>query len=72
MRHGLLIGLTRARVALLIAGLAWFMGLSVPPGIRIVIAVLVLAGIAGDGAVEEQRIRKPASAAAHDDYRTAA
>ncbi|MFB6568397.1 hypothetical protein [Streptomyces noursei] len=71
MQHGLLIGLTRARVALLIAGLGWFMGLSAPVGIRILIAALVLAGIAGDGAVDQQRHKTPAPTP-HDDYRTAA
>ncbi|MEE4419541.1 hypothetical protein [Streptomyces bugieae] len=70
MQLSLLIGLTRARVALLIAGLAWFVGLSVPPGLRIVIAVLVLAGIAGDGVVEEQRTKTPTSSTR--DYDTAA
>ncbi|WP_438489552.1 hypothetical protein [Streptomyces sp. S186] len=72
MRLGILIGLTRARVALMIAGLAWFMGLSAPVGIRILIAGLVLAGIAGDGAVEDQRSKKTPTAAPHDEYGTAA
>jgi hypothetical protein len=71
MQLGLLIGLTRARVALLIAGLAWFMGLSVPPGLRILIAVLVLAGITADGVVEDQRTKTPASPPTRD-YDTAA
>lgn len=72
MQLGLLIGLTRARVALLIAGLAWFMGLSAPLGIRILLAVLVLAGIAADGAVEDQRDRQATAPTPPDDYRTAA
>jgi hypothetical protein len=57
MNFGLLIGLTRARVALLIAGLAWFVGLDAPLAVRVLIAVLVIAGVAGDGWVDEQRIR---------------
>lgn len=71
MRHGLLIGLTRARVALMIAGLGWFMGLSAPVGIRILIAALVLAGIAGDGAVEGHRTKAPTAKSTRD-YDTAA
>ncbi|MFD8545633.1 hypothetical protein [Streptomyces sp. NPDC059649] len=71
MQLSLLIGLTRARVALLIAGLAWFMGLSVPPGIRVVIAVLILAGIAADGVVEDQRTKTSTTTASRD-YDTAA
>ncbi|SHL74901.1 hypothetical protein [Streptomyces yunnanensis] len=71
MRLGILIGLTRARVALMIAGLAWFMGLSAPVGIRILIAGLVLAGIAGDGAVEDHRTKTPTTTSTSD-YRTAA
>lgn len=57
MNFGLLIGLTRARVALLIAGLAWFVGLDAPLAVRVLIAVLVIAGVTGDGALDEQRIR---------------
>ncbi|GES27900.1 hypothetical protein AB0G60_02740 [Streptomyces angustmyceticus] len=62
MQLGLLIGLTRARVALLIAGLAWFVGLDAPIGIRTLIALLILAGIAADGLVEDQRTKIPAPA----------
>ncbi|WP_330172998.1 hypothetical protein OG875_04965 [Streptomyces sp. NBC_01498] len=56
MNIGLLIGLTRARVALLIAGLAWFVGLTPDLHVRIGIAVLVLVALAFDGLVDEQRI----------------
>ncbi|MET7795676.1 hypothetical protein [Streptomyces decoyicus] len=71
MQLGLLIGFTRFRVALLIAGLAWFAGLDAPTGLRILIAVLVLAGIAGDGVVEDRRIKVPAPRPPRD-YDTAA
>lgn len=71
MQHGLLIGLTRARVAVLIAGLAWFVGLDAPIGTRILIAVLILAGVAADGVVEDQRTKIPAPRPARD-YDTAA
>ncbi|MFJ3950288.1 hypothetical protein ACIPXV_09485 [Streptomyces libani] len=61
MQLGLLIGLTRLRVALMIAGLAFFMGLTVPLGIRVLVLILIAVGIATDGAVEEER-RKQADA----------
>lgn len=53
----LLIGLTRARVALLVAGLAWFIGLAPSLPVRLVIGVLVLVAITFDGFVDDQRIR---------------
>lgn len=62
MQLGLLIGLTRARVALLIAGFAWFVGLDASVGVRILLAFLILAGIAADGLVEDQRTKTPAPA----------
>lgn len=55
----LLIGLTRARVALVVAGLAWFIGLTPPLPVRIAIGVLAVAAIAYDGLVDDQRIRHP-------------
>lgn len=57
MNISLLIGATRARLALLIAGLAWFVGLEVPAPLRIVIAGLVVAALVFDGAIDEGRIR---------------
>ncbi|MFF8784797.1 hypothetical protein [Streptomyces sp. NPDC015125] len=71
MQFGLLLGLTRLRVALVIAGLAWFTGLDAPIGIRIAIGVLIVAGVAGDGAIEDQRTKIPAPRPARD-YDTAA
>lgn len=71
MQFGLLLGLTRARVALLIAGLAWFVGLDAPIGVRVLIALLILAGITADGVVEEQRTKIPAPRPPRD-YDTAA
>lgn len=56
MPIGFLIGLTRARVALLVAGLAWFAGLEAPPVLRLTIGALVLAALAFDGLLDEQRI----------------
>ncbi|WP_327223018.1 hypothetical protein OG229_02420 [Streptomyces platensis] len=71
MQLGLLIGLTRLRVALQIAGLAFFVGLDASIGIRILIAVLIVAAVVFDGAVEDQRIKIPAPRPARD-YDTAA
>lgn len=55
---GLLIGLTRARLALLVAGLAWFVGLMPDLGIRLAIAGLVVVAVAADGWLDEQRITR--------------
>ncbi|MEU3990121.1 hypothetical protein AB0F24_17390 [Streptomyces platensis] len=71
MQLGLLIGLTRLRVALQIAGLAFFVGLDASIGIRILIFVLIVAAVVFDGAVEDQRTRIPAPRPARD-YDTAA
>lgn len=57
MNVSLLIAATRARLCLLIAGLAWFVGLEVPAPLRIVIAALVAAALIFDGAIDEGRIR---------------
>jgi hypothetical protein len=57
----LLIGLTRARVALLVAGLAWFLGLAPSLPVRLAIGVLVLVAITFDGLVDDQRIRGTAT-----------
>lgn len=67
MNISVLIAATRARVALLIAGLAWFFGLQVPAPVRIVIAVLVLVALVFDGAVDEGRVR---TAPDHDRHKT--
>ena len=61
MNISLLIAATRARVALLIAGLAWFVGLQVPAPVRIVIAGLVIVALVFDGAVDEGRVRTAAA-----------
>ena len=71
MQLGLLIGLTRLRVALMIAGLAFFMGLTVPLGIRVLLLALIVAAVVFDGAVEDQRTKTPATAPSRD-YDTAA
>jgi hypothetical protein len=71
MPIGFLIGLTRARVALLVAGLAWFAGLEAPVAIRATIGALVVIAIAFDGLIDEQRIAHHA-APSRDRYHSAA
>ena len=66
MNVSLLIAATRARVALLIAGLAWFVGLEAPAPLRIVIAGLVLVALVFDGAVDEGRVRTEAASKHHN------
>ncbi|UNZ20607.1 hypothetical protein [Streptomyces sp. 891-h] len=61
MNISVLIAATRARLALLIAGLAWFVGLDAPAPVRIAIAGLVLAALVFDGAVDEGRVRTEAA-----------
>lgn len=61
MNIPLLIAATRARLCLLIAGLAWFVGLEVPAPVRIVLAGLVIAALVFDGAVDEGRVRTEAA-----------
>jgi hypothetical protein len=56
-----LIAATRARLCLLIAGLAWFFGLQVPAPVRLLIAALVLVALVFDGAVDEGRVRTEAA-----------
>lgn len=63
MNFSLLIAATRARVALLVAGLAWFVGLEVPAPVRLLIACLVLVALVFDGAVDQGYAR--AAAASH-------
>lgn len=72
MNIGLLIGLTRLRVALLVMGLAWLFGLAPSLGTRIAIGVLVLAALVFDGLLDEQRIARPAKAPTGDRYQHAA
>lgn len=74
MTIGLLIGLTRARVFLLVAGLAWLVGLNVGLGVRLAIGGLVVAALLFDGFVDEQRIQRAPSKAppSADRYRTTA
>jgi hypothetical protein len=55
---GLMIGLTRTRVALLVAGLAWFVGLTPSFAVRLALAGLVLVALAFDGVLDEQRIQR--------------
>lgn len=60
MNFGLLIGLTRARVALLAMGLAWLVGLVPDLGTRLAIAALIAVAVAADGWLDEARItRRP-------------
>ncbi|GAA0454126.1 hypothetical protein ACFQ2B_27820 [Streptomyces stramineus] len=48
------IGLARARVALLVAGLAWFVGLDAHPAVRGVVGALVIAAVIFDGFVSDR------------------
>lgn len=72
MNIGLLIGLTRLRVALLVMGLAWLFGLAPSLGTRIALALLLLAALAFDGLLDEQRVGRPAKAPTGDRYQHAA
>ncbi|MEU2075442.1 hypothetical protein [Streptomyces sp. NPDC013489] len=58
MSLGWLIGLTRARVFFLFAGLAWVFGLQAPALIRLALVVLAAVAVAGDGLLDEQRISR--------------
>lgn len=53
---GLLIGLTRLRLLLMLAGLSFFAGVQIPVGTRVLIAVLALIAVVFDGYLDEQRI----------------
>ncbi|GGU52435.1 hypothetical protein [Streptomyces lavendofoliae] len=66
----LLAALTKARVALLIAGLAWLFGVAPAWPARVGLAVLVLAALLLDAAIDEQKARTKAPPPAG--YRTAA
>lgn len=59
MSLGWLIGLTRARVFFLFAGLAWVFGLQAPALVRLALVVLAVVAVAGDGLLDEQRIAHP-------------
>jgi hypothetical protein len=54
---GWLIGLTRARVFLILAGLAWVVGLQVPLLTRLALVVLAGIAVAFDGFLDTQRTR---------------
>ncbi|MER7623925.1 hypothetical protein [Streptomyces sp. NPDC126503] len=56
MSIGWLIGLTRARVFLIFAGLAWLAGLDAPFLVRLMLVGLAAAAVAFDGLLDEQRI----------------
>jgi hypothetical protein len=56
---GWLIGLTRARVFLILAGLAWVVGLQVPFLTRLALVVLAGIAVAFDGFLDTQRTRTP-------------
>lgn len=53
---GILIGLTRLRLLLILAGLAFFAGVQVPVGSRVLIGLLALVAVVFDGYLDEQRI----------------
>ncbi|MFF9631756.1 hypothetical protein [Streptomyces fradiae] len=57
MSADLLIGLTKARIALIIAGLAWTVGLVPAWPTRAALAVLVLAALLFDAVVDEHTSR---------------
>ncbi|MFE9886853.1 hypothetical protein [Streptomyces scopuliridis] len=49
----------RARIAILVAGLAWLFGLAPPPGTRIALVALVAAAIVLDAWLDQQHPRSP-------------
>lgn len=63
MSFGWLIGLTRARVFLIFAGLAWIFGIQAPALLRLAIVVLAAAAVSFDGLLDEQRIAHSAKTA---------
>lgn len=65
--------LARLRIALMIAGLSWFVGLDAPLPMRAAIGGLVLAALALDGLIDEQTVRREwVRTKQPDDYRPAA
>ncbi|WP_030757334.1 hypothetical protein [Streptomyces sp. NRRL F-5135] len=61
----------RARIAILVAGLAWLFGLAPPPGIRIAVVALVAAAILLDAWLDQQQPR-PSRLTVQTDHQTAA
>lgn len=53
-----LAGLARLRIALMIAGLSWLFGVTPPPGMRVVLAVIVLGALVLDAAIDERRVER--------------
>jgi hypothetical protein len=72
MGFGWLIGLTRLRLLFIFAGLAWFAGLQIPAGARILVGILALAAVAFDGVLDDQRIRTTTQTATIPPQRTSA
>lgn len=69
----LLAGLARLRIALMIAGLCWFVDLDAPLATRILIAALALAALVLDGLIDEQKLsRHYVRTKGPGDYRPAA
>lgn len=69
------IGLGRARVALLVAGFAWFFGLQTHVAVRATIGGLILAALIFDGVITDRTLADAVISAKpppHDDYHTAA
>ncbi|MFJ1647980.1 hypothetical protein [Streptomyces sp. NPDC088258] len=56
----------RARIAFLVAGLAWLFGLAPPPGIRIAVVALVGAAFLLDSWLDQQPTRRPRIPVQHD------
>ncbi|MFP8944723.1 hypothetical protein ACLIYM_25270 [Streptomyces fenghuangensis] len=55
VNFGLLIGLTRLRLAFIVAGLAWLFDLTPPPSQRITVVALVAVAVAFEWFLDEQR-----------------
>lgn len=75
MSIALHIGLGRLRIALLIAGLAWFAGITPGLIVRVALAGLVVCALVFDGVIDDHRIARAAVGATKappNDYHTAA
>lgn len=57
----LMVAATRARLCLLIAGLAWLVGLQVPGLVRLLIVALVLVALVFDGVIDQDYARTAAA-----------
>lgn len=69
----LLAGLARLRIALMIAGMSWLIGVVPPVWMRVGLGVLVLAALVLDGLIDEQKLsRHYVRTKGPDDYRPAA